>query len=84
MTAGLTDSLFSVFAFGLVSSFGFFPDKVGHSKSAYSGHCSSSVIHVTAKADTVGLCTASFTNVSDSYVFILALWANHFQLSYPI
>lgn len=79
MTTGLTDSLFSVFAFSLVGSFGFLPHEVRHSKGGYGGHCSSGVVHVSAKADTVGLCTASFTDVSDSYVFILALGANHFK-----
>lgn len=78
MTTGLTDSLFSVFAFSLVGSFGFLPYKVGHAKGAYGAHYSSSIVHVAPKADAVRFCAASFTDVSNSYIFAFALGANHF------
>ena len=84
ITAGLAYSLFGVFTFGLVSSFGFLPYKVGHAKGAYGGHYSSGVIHVTPKADAVRFCAASFADVGDRHIFTFALGANHFQLSSPI
>lgn len=79
VTAILAQSFLHALSLSLVGSFGFLPHEVRHSKGGYGGHCSSGVVHVSAKADTVGLCTASFTDVSNSYVFILALWADHFQ-----
>ena len=79
MTTGLTDSLFSVFAFSLVSSFGFLPHEVRHSKGGYGGHCSSSVIHVTTKTRTTGRGASTTLNESDSYIFAFALGANHFK-----